>query len=135
MEFFKWNDEYSVNIKEIDQQHKHLVEMLNELFEAMKSGQGSSVTGEILTKMVDYAATHFIIEEKYMTQYEFPGYTEHKTEHEAFIAKVLNLLKRYKKTPTFLSVETAGFLKEWLQTHILGTDKLYGPYLNEKGVY
>jgi len=134
MALFEWSDKYSVNIKEIDQEHKQLVDMLNMLYASMKSGHGSEVVGPILTKMVQYAATHFVSEEKHMITYGFHGYAEHKAEHEAFIAKAYELLDRHQHS-TAISIETGYFLRDWLQNHIMGTDKLYGPYLNSKGVY
>ena len=85
--------------------------------------------------MVEYAKTHFATEEHYMTQCNFPGYAEHKTEHEAFMAKAVDLLDRYANDPTFLSADTGRFLRKWLDQHIMGTNKLYGPFLNDKGVY
>jgi hemerythrin len=135
MAVFKWDNKYNVNSHEIDQQHKQLLELINELYEAMRSGQSSSIIGKIFTGMAQYAETHFATEEKLMIQYRFPGYAEHKIEHEAFIAKASDLFNGYPKTPTSITIETANFLYDWLQNHLLGTDKLYGPFLNEKGVY
>ena len=135
MAFFEWSDNLSVNIAEIDAQHKRLVEMLNELYENMTTEQSTAVLGKVLTGMIEYAETHFATEEHYMTQYDFPGYAEHKAEHEAFIAKSVDLLERYANDPNLLSAETGRFLRKWLDEHITGTDKLYGPFLNDKGVY
>jgi hemerythrin len=135
MVFFDWSDDLSVNIAEIDAQHMRLVEMLNELYENMTNEHRTAVLGKVLTGMVEYAKTHFATEERYMTKYDFPGYAEHKAEHEDFLAKADDLLDRYANDPTLLSVETGRFLREWLDQHITGTDKLYGPFLNDKGVY
>ena len=134
MAFFDWSDELSVNIEKIDSEHKRLVEMLNELFETAMAENAAVVLGNILTGMVDYAGTHFATEERYMTEYGFPGYAEHKAEHDASVAKAVDLLERYQVHPEVLSAETAVFLKGWLGHHIMGTDKLYGPFLNDKGV-
>jgi len=135
MAFFEWSDEFSVNIKEIDEEHKQLVKMLNDLYEAMKAGQGSEMVGRILTGMAEYAKTHFATEERYMKRYAYPGYAAHKAEHDEFAAKAADLLERYAQNSKVLSIETGSFLKNWLRDHITGTDKLYGPYLNEKGVF
>jgi hemerythrin len=135
MVFFEWSDDFSVNIAEIDAQHMRLVEMLNELYENMTNEQGTTVLGKVLTGLVEYAGTHFATEEHYMTTYDFPGYAEHKAEHEAFLAKAVDLLDRYAINPSLLGVETGRFLRKWLREHITGTDKLYGPFLNDKGVY
>jgi hemerythrin len=135
MAFFEWSDKFSVHIKEIDEQHKKLVAMLDELYVAMEAGQGSDVLGKILMEMVDYAGTHFSYEENLMLQHDYPEYIKHRAEHDVFVAKVSDLLQRYEKNPNVLSVETGIFLKKWLTNHIMGSDQLYAPWLNEKGIY
>ena len=135
MAFFEWRDDFSVNIAEIDAQHMQLVGMLNELYENMIGEHNTEILGKTLHGMVEYAGTHFSTEEKYMTEFDFPGYAEHKAEHGAFAAKAVDLLDRYENDPNALSLETGKFIKEWLKQHILGVDKLYGPFLNDKGVF
>jgi len=135
MAFFDWNENLSVNIAEIDAQHMQLVEMLNELYESMTRFDDAGVLGKILNGMAEYAQKHFATEERYMNQYHYPGFAKHKAEHEAFEAKVVDLLLQFGNDPNMLSVETGEYLKQWLKQHIMGTDKLYGPFLNEKGVY
>jgi len=135
MAYFEWSDELSVNIKKIDEQHHRLVEMINELYEGMKSKQANDILSKILTGMVEYAKTHFATEETYMATYKFPGLAEHKAEHAIFSAKAVDMLARYKINPAYLTAETGLFLKRWLSDHIQGTDKLYAPFLNDKGIY
>ena len=134
MAYMSWKELYSVNVKEIDEQHKKLIGMINELHDAMKVGKGKVVTSLILKEMIDYAATHFATEEKYMIKFEFPGYAQHKAEHDAFSVKVLDFQQKYNEGSIALSFEVMEFLEDWLVKHILGTDKQYGPFLNMKGV-
>lgn len=133
--FMKWLDKFSVNIREIDEQHKRLVEMINKLYAGMTSGEGSVAIGKTLSEMMEYAATHFATEEKYMIKYAYPEYARHKALHVAFVAKAEALRDQHKRDPKVLSTETGEFLRNWLREHILGVDSQYGPYLNEKGLY
>ena len=66
MAFFNWEDRFSVGIAEIDMQHQKLVQMLNELYDAMKAGKGNDVLGKVLNGMIQYTASHFATEERYM---------------------------------------------------------------------
>lgn len=134
MSLFVWSEKFSVNIKQIDEQHKKLVNMLNELHDSMKAGKGKEATGKILSELIDYVGTHFSTEEKLMQQYGYAEYTSHKAEHDKLTQKALSLKKEFEQGAPVLTVELLNFLKEWLQTHILGTDKKYGPFLNSKGV-
>ncbi|MEW6117819.1 MAG: bacteriohemerythrin [Nitrospirota bacterium] len=134
MALMTWSDALSVNIKEIDEQHKKLVGMINDLHDAMKVGKGTDVTGAILTGLVQYVATHFATEEKLMKAHSYPEFLKHKTEHENLTKQALELQKQFGEGKPVLTVELMNFLKNWLTNHIQGTDKKYGPFLNGKGI-
>lgn len=134
MALFVWSDKYSVNIKEIDNQHQKLVGMLNELHDAMKEGKGNEVLGKTLAELIQYVGVHFSAEERLMNAHAYPEYNEHKAEHVKLTQKVVELQKNFQQGEHVLTVEVLGFLKDWLQTHILGTDKKYSPFLIGKGV-
>ena len=129
-----WSDNLSVNVTQIDEQHKKLVGMLNDLHDAMKQGKGSDVTGKVLSGLVQYVATHFAFEEKLMKEHAYPEYLKHKLEHDTLTKQALDLQKQFQESKPVLTVELMKFLKDWLSNHILGTDKKYGPYLNSKGI-
>lgn len=134
MPMLAWNDRLSVNIKEIDDQHKKLVDMINTLHDAMKAQKAESVLMGIVDSMKKYAASHFALEEKYMKQHNYPQYTAHKSEHDKFVAKVLQVEADCKSGKCTMSMDILNFLSNWLVGHIKGTDKAYGPFLNEKGI-
>ena len=135
METFPWKEDFSVGVREIDMQHKNLVIMINNLFDAMREKNGQEVLSEIVDRMVNYARTHFSTEETYMLKYNYPGYAEHKAEHDEFTAKAIDLRRRLNDKTLVLSLEVIRFLKDWLSNHILVNDKKYGPYLNSKGLH
>ena len=134
MALLNWNDSYSVNIKEIDGQHKKLIEMINTLHDAMKVGKGSQVLGEVLKALIDYTGSHFATEEKYMKLYAYPEYLQHKKEHNLLVMQVLDVQKNLQSGKALLTQEIMSFLKTWLVKHIQGEDKKYGPFLNGKGI-
>ncbi len=134
MSFFIWDDQYSVNVWEMDEQHKKLVTMLNDLFEAMLSGKGRETLGKVLTGLISYTRIHFAAEEELMKKNGFPEYPIHKKEHDALTQKVLELDKRFRTSTVSITVETGNFLKDWLTHHILHSAKKYGQYLDAKGI-
>ena len=134
MALIEWNDDLSVNIPEIDKQHHRLVDLINELNDAMKLGKGHAVLSKTLNGLIDYTATHFGTEEKYFDRYGYPEAESHKKEHKDFVAKVSEFKAGFESGKQTLSVEVIRFLSKWLQSHIKGVDKLYGPFLNEKGL-
>ena len=129
-----WDDKYSVGVSELDNQHKQLILILNDLYDAMQSQKANDVIGTIITKLVNYTKTHFTTEERYMTQYAYPDLAAQKKEHEIFTKKVMDFKEAFDSGRTSLSVSVTSFVKDWLVSHISGSDRKYGPFLNSKGV-
>jgi len=134
MAFFEWKADYSVDVASIDLQHKKLVGMLNDLYEAMKSGKAS---GPVVKKTIDdllaYTRTHFSFEEQLLKKHGYPEYDAHVQKHVAMFNRVNEFSTKISQGASQPVLELATFLKDWLQKHILGTDKQYGPFLKSKG--
>ena len=132
--FMAWQDSWQVGVQVIDAQHKKLVSLLNDLYEAMKTGRGSALLGETLNDLVSYTRSHFAAEEQLMQMHGYPDFASHKREHEKLTTQVLDFQHQFSEGTATLSIEIMQFLSSWLQNHILGTDKKYAPFLNAKGV-
>jgi hemerythrin len=125
-----WNDLFSVGFEPIDNQHKNLVLMTNELFLACKEGVVAADIAFLQTvkKAVKYAETHFADEEDYMLEANYPHFDEQKKQHEDFVATVIKMIEEFEAGNTE-PVEMARYLKKWLLNHIAISDKKYMPYL------
>jgi hemerythrin len=134
MAFFEWKNDYSVGIAKIDEQHKVLVGFLNELYDSMKAGQGKDTLGDVLTRLIEYTKTHFATEESLFKLYKYPDYEAHKQKHDKLAVYVLELKEKFDSGKISNPIQITNFLKDWLGKHIMGTDQLYAPFLNAKGV-
>lgn len=134
MALFNWSDKYSVSVAEMDNQHKELVNILNEIFDAMSERKSNEVLGKIIAKLVNYTRMHFSAEERYMQKYNYPGYAGQKREHDAFIAKIQTFQNDFNAGKLTLSLDVSSFLKNWLIQHISVEDKKYGSFFNQKGL-
>ncbi len=134
MALLSWCDKFSVQVGQFDEEHKQLIQFVNQLHDAMKMGQGKQVIGDVLSGLISYTQNHFAAEERLMKAHGFPGYEKHKKEHNQLTMSVLDLQKGYMAGSTPLSQSVMGFLKDWLTNHIQGVDKEYGPFLNGKGI-
>ena len=131
-----WDDAaMSVGITEIDEQHKVLVGMINDLNEAMRAGRGKDALEDMIRGLKDYAAFHFGHEEKLMSSHDFPGLLAHKARHRDFVKQVVDFEKGFASGKAALTMEVMQFLKDWLVEHIQGTDRGYTKHLNDRGVH
>jgi hemerythrin-like metal-binding protein len=133
MAFLNWNNDMSVGVKALDDDHKKLIDLLNTLCEGMKSGQGREVVGKVLDELVRYTKFHFAREEDFFAKTGYPA-VEHRIEHKELVKQAEGLQSRYKSGECSLSIETLDFLKDWLSVHIQGTDKKYTIHLNAAGI-
>lgn len=138
MAFFNWEDRFSTNIQSIDQDHKKLMDLVNHLyvsvFECQDIEEERTLTGKILSELLEYTNYHFSTEEALMEKYNYPEYQEHKISHAWFVGEVNRLLREHEAGAMALSFPTFSFLKDWISNHILGMDKKYEPFLKHIGV-
>ncbi len=135
MSFLNWTDEMSVNVKEIDNQHKKMIKIINKLYNAMEKRKPRDVLENVLDELIEYADIHFGTEEKYFEKFGYTKKKEHRKEHKDFVVKVLDFRKGYREGRLLLSADIMEFLKDWLKTHIMGSDKKYSKLFNKNGLY
>ncbi len=129
MAAIRWKDTYNVGISIIDEQHKALIAIVNELYEAQQLGTTQSIISNVLDKLNDYSLYHFNMEEGMQLNCHYAQLEEHKKEHAFFIDKIKNLKTDLAKNNLLLSLKTLDFLKDWTIQHILGSDKEFADYL------
>lgn len=132
MAFMNWQTDYQVGVAEIDNEPRHLVEMVNSLHEAMKSGSGKSLVPRILNELTEYTVSHFSTEERHMQEARYPEYALHKRQHEELTRQVLQVKAQVESGAPVNTIEVMNFLKGWLVNHILGSDKKLGQYITSQ---
>jgi hemerythrin len=132
MAYIEWSDQLSVKVKEIDAQHKQFIEILNKLHDGIFDIE---IQKEVINELVEYATVHFETEEKYMIQFKFSGYEEHKKEHEELTRETINIKNTFKRNKCLLSLAILDFLKDWLEKHLLYMDKKYVQCFNENELH
>ena len=134
MEKIIWNKSLSVGVEEIDRQHKHLVDMINQMLSMNGVTVDSEVISETLTKMTEYADYHFDSEEQLMKKHGYPEFEAHHREHVNFMRKTAELsmsTMNYKKS---IPTELLEYLKTWLIEHILQSDMQYKPFFEQRNI-
>jgi hemerythrin len=135
MPLLTWTEDMKVNVEVLDEDHKRLFVMINELHDAIAAGHGKKMLMEILYRLMEYTRNHLAREEELLASAGYPGLAVHRHEHERMQQRVQNLRERFEKGSTkMVSLELKSFLQNWWILHIQGTDKKYGPFLNSKGI-
>ncbi|MFH1913676.1 MAG: bacteriohemerythrin [Pseudomonadota bacterium] len=130
-----WNDENSVGVASIDEQHKQLVAITNSLFQAIVRDAGVEVIFGILDEMARYADQHFAHEEALLTEYGFPPdlLERHIGEHRDLTGKVHDFIRRARQNNDLIDLEVYDFLRDWMTDHLQRTDRTYADFLCARG--
>ncbi|MGE4352099.1 MAG: bacteriohemerythrin [Bdellovibrionales bacterium] len=135
MPLFEWNEEFSIEISSLDEEHKIFLGHINALYEAIHFGTASHVLIPLIDDLVTYSIGHFAHEEEYMFATHYPDFEAHKKAHEELRNKLVALQFKGENQPSpSVFNETFLFLKTWLTNHVLNTDKKMALYLREHGV-
>jgi hemerythrin len=131
---FVWNSQFSVGIKEIDRQHKALMDMANELKFELDGNRSFKTARRILKGLIDYTATHFSYEEQLMEQTDYAEMEHHKALHKRLVDDVLKYNERVERGDEQVLGELMSFIKDWLIEHIQKTDNKLGSHLQDSGL-
>lgn len=124
-----WNEKYEIDRGIIDEQHKKLIELINELYAAFIDGNAQNVIKEVIDELVEYTKYHFKEEESMFERINYPERKRHKKEHTDFVDKVSSFRDSIKIGKLSLTYDVMNYLRSWLQNHILLSDKKYISYL------
>jgi len=136
----QWREKMTIDDGVIDQDHRHLIDIINRFENAAKDGLTLSEGLEILFALKFYASTHFKREEQLQRLIDFPFYDSHKREHEELIEKLSQIIDELKMSQessyNTVARHTAVLLREWLVDHVLHSDlrmKVFVDALRDQG--
>lgn len=129
-----WQPEFATGIRIIDDQHRVLIALLNEIHMKINDRSASSELDLIVQGLINYAGYHFGTEERCAAD---AGYSEarpdeaaaHLAQHRAFAARVAQMKQQLGTGQRVSRVDLVAFLRDWLINHILNTDKELGDFL------
>lgn len=135
MAYLNWTPDLETGIREIDGQHKRIVEYINQLYDARTSHDRAGV-GVVIDEAVDYTLSHFAFEEALMVDAGYMYSGPHKKVHELFTRKVGDYRLRFEAGED-VADELHAMLSRWLFNHIRNDDKSYADavkvYMKNRG--
>jgi hemerythrin len=135
MPFIVWTNEMSVDVKMLDNDHKRLAILINDLHDGLMAGRDSKALESIFDELVAYSRVHFAHEERILAEAGYSGAAAHKQEHGHKIEQVLMMQARFmsaKESADYL--EVLDQLKNWLFAHMESSDKEFVAHLKASGI-
>ncbi len=134
MPTLNWSEEYSINVAEIDEQHKELLERVNAIHKAVKAQIDVEELLQLLSGLLDYTRFHFETEERLMDEHGLSA-KNHREEHQVLLTHLSDLVASASqgRYPVFYADYDVS--DDWFLAHILQSDKKLGEHLNKKSVY
>ncbi len=129
MQDLTWSKMLSVDVEEIDEDHRRLVALFNLLTHSLADGDAADYIEAVLEELVSCTAWHFRHEERLMLRFDYDGLAEHKAEHQELIDSAKALQQKFLENDKQLSAEDIEYLETWLTEHILTADMQLGSYL------
>ena len=130
MAILAWSETYSVGSAMIDSDHRILINLINQLHDAVETGQSRDVLGSVLNVLTEYVEHHFHREELLMGHIGYPEREAHTASHRDLEARVRAVRDRWMAGERqVLDDEVMAFLKRWLTEHILRADLAYRPWI------
>ena len=133
-EMVVWGDQFATGIEPIDNQHKELVLLTNQLYKACLSGNDAvdSTFKDTMSAMVEYVKYHFAAELELLKRINYPYYNEHKAQHDSLIKEILIAVGEYQSGKKFTPHLFVRTLKDWVFSHIAYYDKGYAAFVAEQ---
>ncbi len=134
MALMTWSSKYSVGVEGIDNQHKALMNVLNELHAASMRGKAQEVAGPLIQQIVSVAKEHFATEERLMESIGFPGLAAHRAKHQELSAKFRELVSRHEKGDASVYIQLLYFVRDWQTKHMQTEDQEYAGWISSHRV-
>lgn len=135
MPWIAWEDAMSVGVAELDDEHKQLFGLLDEIYRQIASAPNEQALKNLVERIVITAKEHFAHEERLFVRVGYADAPAHYKEHDCMMAKALSVQANFRLgSVAALSTELLGFFRDWLIAHIEQFDKLYIASFKDEGI-
>lgn len=129
MRIFEWNDTHSVHVPAVDDEHRQILRLCDDLQGALMAGAATSEVQSLVDDLVIHTAQHLSHEERQMRAAGYPLYAWHHRQHHTARLRVRALERRIRRGDRDAAIELLDFLAVWLRDHIRLADRMLGAYL------
>lgn len=121
-----WNSDLETGIKLVDDDHKVLVSLLNQVSDSIADHEERATLGSVLNSLAEYTHYHFSREERLLEAAGYSDLAGHRALHRKLAAEVEAICLHYAESPeTVRAQDVRSFLRTWLVEHIQSSDMDY----------
>jgi hemerythrin-like metal-binding protein len=127
MKTFEWSSVFETGLADVDAQHRHLVELVNDLGDKLESGDAQHIDAT-LNALAQYTVYHFGCEEELMKSagVDREYAQRHEATHRLFVKQVTDWMTQRDAQGQITLPQLLDYLANWLIFHILGDDQSMG---------
>ena len=129
-----WNDDYSVGVQQLDEQHKKIISFINTLVNDNNLSVHSESLNEVLTEMLKYSIEHLRYEENLLKENNYPEFDSHKQFHEDYIERSSEFSISAMDSDYRVPTGVISYLRDWWEHHILKEDMKYKEFFRAKDI-
>ncbi len=134
MSTLNWQADYNINVTQIDEQHRQMLDIALDLHTAVTERRSTATLIKKFDTLADYTRKHFAFEETLMLEYQYPGLEAHRHEH-ANLLHHLEMFRRGLESGKLLQLSPSVTVDgDWVLTHVAGADRELGEFLNQQGL-
>jgi hemerythrin len=133
MALLTWKTEYTVGNRDIDAQHRYLIELVNELHDRMSNGERADTLEPLLSALIRFITVHFATEERHMQACRFHGYTRQRLENEALAEQLNRFVSDFRARKDAAALQLSTFLKYSMHDHMSVANQAYARHWRSQG--
>jgi len=135
MALLSWQDDYNINVAQIDDQHRQMLGIARDLHVAVREQRSKAALLKILDRLTEFSHMHFAFEETLMVEHSYPELKTHQEEHAALMQQ-LEVFRQSLENGRLLQLSpTTDITDDWVLAHVDGADRKLGEFLNKQQVF
>lgn len=133
----EWSSQYETGVKEIDDQHRRLLEKIDRFQIALYQGRSKDELAGVISFLLSYIEEHLETEERILAECSFPDFKRHQEQHNDFREQCMKLIKRFNTggADSFLAIEVEKLIVNWWENHVMKMDMACIPYVRKEADY
>ena len=127
----QWSDALSVGVKLVDDEHKLLFSIYNDLVTALRTDRPLLLARRVVEELAGYATYHFAHEEELMKAFRYPEFEGHRREHEKLIGRLMEIDQNLGRSKANIT-SVVEFANALVGGHVMRTDVKMANFLKTR---